>query len=345
VQTGARLAYYGEWLPNTYYLKVTGIPIGVRLDRGFPLLATDAVANFGPYVVLAAAAVAVAFRRRDWRVLPLVGIVLGAAAYSVWAGGDAVEDQGFANRFLSTAAPVLMVLAGLGIAELVALARRGRIAAVVVVAAVAAAVVWVAAGAPEPPATARTGNQPADWLYLAAAALVVLGVPLVVLRRGRDGSKRPAWAGWALAGIAVAVVVVATNQLQYRTWADSDVAAFEQSLTRSALRYRHATTPDAVIAFGAAGSAYFTDRRAIDLLGLSDAKIARQPPRNPVFRPGHDKYDYDYSIGDLRPDVVGPILPVPKVTGYVGVPGHLLEEVLRGSRRVDLRILSGPQPS
>ena len=33
-QTGFRLAYYGEWLPNTYYLKVAGIPLKYRIPTG-----------------------------------------------------------------------------------------------------------------------------------------------------------------------------------------------------------------------------------------------------------------------------------------------------------------------
>ena len=77
------------------------------------------------------------------------------------------------------------------------------------------------------------------------------------------------------------------------------------------------TTPQAKIAVVWAGAApYFFDRYAIDLLGKSDRKIAhldmRIPladPLNPItqytsFYPGHLKWDYGYSIGELKPDVV-----------------------------------------
>jgi len=33
-QTLARYVYYGDWLPNTYYLKVTGWPFVLRILRG-----------------------------------------------------------------------------------------------------------------------------------------------------------------------------------------------------------------------------------------------------------------------------------------------------------------------
>ena len=48
---------------------------------------------------------------------------------------------------------------------------------------------------------------------------------------------------------------------------------------------------------------YFSRRRAVDLLGKSDWHIANGAPAGP-FRPGHNKWDYRYSILELEPDVV-----------------------------------------
>ena len=41
----------------------------------------------------------------------------------------------------------------------------------------------------------------------------------------------------------------------------------------------------------------------VDLLGKCDRHVATLPARAPIH-PGHDKWDYEYSIGKLRPDVV-----------------------------------------
>jgi len=51
---------------------------------------------------------------------------------------------------------------------------------------------------------------------------------------------------------------------------------------------------------------YFSDRYCIDLLGKSDRHIARQPMHAfpGGFRPGHQKWDYHYSLEKLEPDVV-----------------------------------------
>ena len=68
------------------------------------------------------------------------------------------------------------------------------------------------------------------------------------------------------------------------------------------------TTPDATIAISGAGIVpYFADRTFIDVLGKNDKYIAHTPAHAdvlPEFVPGHMKWDYDYSIGELKPDVV-----------------------------------------
>lgn len=72
------------------------------------------------------------------------------------------------------------------------------------------------------------------------------------------------------------------------------------------------TSPDASIAVVAAGAIpYFTDRYSLDLLGKNDVVIAHEKVHGggglasvKNFRPGHMKWNYDYSIGKLKPDVV-----------------------------------------
>jgi hypothetical protein len=48
---------------------------------------------------------------------------------------------------------------------------------------------------------------------------------------------------------------------------------------------------------------YYSNRKTIDLLGLNDPVIARAAPSGP-FYPGHDKWNYDYSILQLKPDLI-----------------------------------------
>lgn len=64
------------------------------------------------------------------------------------------------------------------------------------------------------------------------------------------------------------------------------------------------TTPEAVIAVHAAGQIpYYSERTTIDLLGLNDPVVAMGEGHG-EFYPGHNKWDYGYSIGELQPDII-----------------------------------------
>jgi hypothetical protein len=49
---------------------------------------------------------------------------------------------------------------------------------------------------------------------------------------------------------------------------------------------------------------YYSERYAIDLLGKSDSHIAHLPVVSNGRMPGHNKFDFDYSLGVLKPDLV-----------------------------------------
>jgi len=82
----------------------------------------------------------------------------------------------------------------------------------------------------------------------------------------------------------------------------------DKYMVKVGLKLKEVTTPDAKIAVLWAGAIpYFSDRFSIDFLGKTDAFVSHLPARVTTykdFHPGHNKYNYDYSIGKLRPDVI-----------------------------------------
>ena len=102
-----RRVYYGDWLPNTYYLKVYGVEAlharGFAYGRAF-------VFDHAVLLTLAAAA-AVRTLRTDRRGVILFVMVLSALGYVVLTGGDMF---GF-FRFFAHVMPVIFVFATLGI--------------------------------------------------------------------------------------------------------------------------------------------------------------------------------------------------------------------------------------
>lgn len=103
-----RHAYYGDWLPNTYYLKVAGrsglAMLGLGYAKGF-------VAAYPTAIVLAGAAlVSSPDRRVRWLLVPLA--LIGVRLMLV--GADMFEH----SRFVAPALPVLLVTAAAGIATM-----------------------------------------------------------------------------------------------------------------------------------------------------------------------------------------------------------------------------------
>ena len=72
------------------------------------------------------------------------------------------------------------------------------------------------------------------------------------------------------------------------------------------------TPEEAVVADSAAGSVfYFSRRTGVDLLGKTDPYIARQAPAAGGMVPGHNKFDYSYSLDERRPDYVVSVFVLP----------------------------------
>ena len=103
-------------------------------------------------------------------------------------------------------------------------------------------------------------------------------------------------------------------------WKPPFQAADNAFHVRQALDILRLTSREAKIGVCWAGIVpYFTDRYCIDLLGKTDRRIAHEQAhllRGPgssgalTFLPGHNKWDYAYSIGEFQPDVVTAIWPV-----------------------------------
>jgi len=109
---GFRLAYYGEALPNTYYLKLEGLED--RWSRGFGY-----VLGFGKryfVVLLLAVGTAAILWRSDRRARSLLTSLAPPLIYSTIVGGDDFNPF----RFFAHVMPELLVWAALGAARLVA---------------------------------------------------------------------------------------------------------------------------------------------------------------------------------------------------------------------------------
>jgi len=103
IMTLFRLVYYHEFLPNTYYLKMTGYPVILRISRGFwmfmkMILQEKLIPFLVPFAAL--------FFIKDGNILFLLYIFLIQSLYSIYIGGDAWDNAIGANRFITQTMPV-----------------------------------------------------------------------------------------------------------------------------------------------------------------------------------------------------------------------------------------------
>ena len=180
-QTGFRLAYYGEALPNTYYLKVEGISLTTRLDRGSRAFGALVVSELA--IVFALAGIALVYRRSA-RALLLALLVLAAVAYSVFVGGDAWEYLEYANRYLAPLGPLLLLLAAVGVVQVAALARSRQVVVLVGLTALVVVAATVNANIDTDPhftlrvASLLTTLDRAHWIAVFGAAALLLAAAL-----------------------------------------------------------------------------------------------------------------------------------------------------------------------
>jgi len=311
--------YYGSALPNTYYLKLAGVTLADRLARGIPaLILTIGRSLVGAILPIAALALARPRGRMAREMLLLISLVFAQCAYSVYVGGDAWEWMGYANRYIAVILPSLSVLTAAGIDGAIGNARSGRLlgpAFAVAVAAHAALAVMLA--------RANRGIDGfavelfrADAARFAVAismiALALVAVSLVVTRRR------------TIAGVAV-VVWLLTSGVPFGRWVLENGFAVpeDERAARLGLLLRTTLAAEASYAVCWAGSIpYFAERTAIDLLGKSDPVVARMPPAIPEFVPGHNKWNLEYSLGRLRPDLACDLPRRASETPYLNSQGY-----------------------
>jgi hypothetical protein len=253
-QTLWRYSYYGEFLPNTYYLKATGYPIIYRWTRGL-----YALYHFlqQPNLLIALAPIAYALWKRTQETNLLLVLIGIATAYSIYVGGDAWEEAGGANRYLLPVMPLYFILLFRMIEELwqrvgehTRVKRWG----------LAIPIVLLYLGFNTPNVTAYNPNSLED--------LLLLGKPYAV----REHAAR----------------------IEQAKWIDEH------------------TTPKATIAVAWAGiTPYFAERKYFDMYGKVDPVISRLEAKPyqfasnlTAFFPGHNKWNYGYTLGALKPDII-----------------------------------------
>ncbi|MCC7117822.1 MAG: DUF2029 domain-containing protein [Anaerolineales bacterium] len=238
--------YFGDFLPLTYYQKVTGYTVFERARKGLLVFvefsARDTLALF-----LFAMAGLIFYKQRSLETFLLLAVFLAQCAYSIYVGGDYAEvETNAANRFITQGMPSLFILF--------------------------------------------------SWMIARIHTDLITAQPQLAESKLRVNPAIPL-------GIIVLLIISGEPWFSY---AINNAPLLKADIRRVklALHIKANTAPSAVIAVHAAGQIpYYSERPTIDLLGLNDPIVAKGQGEG-EFYPGHNKWNYYYSINELRPDVI-----------------------------------------
>jgi hypothetical protein len=260
-----RLWYYGAPLPNTYFLKATNLPVNFRLNQG--VLYTVGIL---PVLIFSGLVLMRRLRKQPLKECrkPLFAAMLSMLAlyfiYVVWVGGDAFAG----SRLFASVWFIPCVALGLfSVRESFTISGRWLLALLFI------------------------GVSLAPWNYYTAQSywLQLRGLDRA-LRTGHGLSYSDPTADQL--SIHTQNLMVLTNENLMNVW---DCIEIRRDARQRGVR-------DLSMAVYYAGTApYFCPEfLAVDLLGKSDAVIAKEMPHLPG-RVGHNKYDYEYSLSHYHP--------------------------------------------
>jgi hypothetical protein len=326
-----RWVYFHDLLPNTYYLKLQGIPLEVRLLRGGDAM-LDTLRMHWPLLLAVAIGVVPQLpwlRWLRWLRLALsralrrppppapVADVAEQGKKDLASPLEREGDSGWGNRLALPAAVFVLccaysVYVGGDAWEEEVSANRFVVFAMPMVFVLFNALANQALAAArlrrrrrrtarEPGASGGGGAADGDGFH--------------------DGLRDPLALRCALLA-ATAAALFAANSLWQPESAEESWRKFAAvSRPTEADKYREIiglvrtarklAAPSAVVAVTWAGTpAYFSDFRMVDTLGYNDRHIAREKPARELtednfedYVPGHAKWDYDYLLEERRPDI------------------------------------------
>jgi len=218
--------------------------------------------------------------------------------YSIWVGGDAWEWNRMANRYVSIGLPSAVVIVFIVLGSILAKSNQEAFRSPLNVLLL----------------TPLLGLMYTIFIFSDTNlyASLMLGIVLillsVVLFANIARIKSSQFQSAILTMVVISfMVLTTTSAFPAAAWLinrGGGHVAHDQLVTAYGKALALVTQKRAVIAVVWAGAtAYYSRRPMVDLLGKSDRVIAKVPPIGDLH-PGHNKYDYEYSIKQLQPDVV-----------------------------------------
>lgn len=289
--------YYGDFLPNTFYLKTGGFSLIEKIPRGF--LSSF---NLLPLIIFAFSLIIsrpyIKENKKHLHSIFFVSFFL--IIYNIYIGGDAWEVYKFANRFITPIIPLIFVLIPLFDSKNIF--KNNKLFNFILF-----GLLSISAFLVQLNVESLLGLEPIR-LYLNQHEIFYLIAVFFFLIYIKSS-----YTSQYLLAILF-TLFLSYSHIQYMFTEEVQVTGTDNLNVVIAKKINQVTKPDAVIGlFWAGNLSYYIDRPVIDFLGKSDRFIAKNPPVREItesrynfsdFHPGHNKWNFQYSISNLSPDII-----------------------------------------
>lgn len=289
--------YYGDFLPNTYYLKTGGFSLIEKIPRGvlssfkiLPLLIFIfylLINNFS--------------KKENFRlIVPIFIISFYLTTYNIYIGGDAWEVYGFANRFITPIIP--LIFASIPLLLPSKSLKKNKFFNLTLLLFFVASTFLIQLNVNQ-----LLGFETLIIEIRIHEILYIICVLILIFLLKTKVSHQ-----YVLA--ILFTLFLSSSHFQYMQNEEVQITSTDYLNVVIGKKVNTITSSEAVVGvFWAGNLSYYIDRTTIDFLGKSDRYIAKGPPvREEVsskynfsdFFPGHNKWNFQYSIGELVPDII-----------------------------------------
>ncbi len=295
-----RLYYFGDYLPNTFFLKVS-VPLTERLYYGGKFIFYSFLESWALYFLLFIILLfinRILFKKYYFFFL----IYIISIAYSIYVGGDSWENNFFPNRHITAgiavSAPLFFSLLIISLRDNIKYKQICILFAVMLGVCMLYFLFFYKSGSSRM-YFGRFGNMGLALIVF----LFICAVGLYKLSTNYTESRE-----YSVISILFLVIWLHMNAYSFLgfKWYKCKDVQDSKSLALFALDLKKYSDPSIKIGVTFAGvTPYFSGRYSVDLLGKCERKIAKMPRRKEAhFKSGHMKWDLIYSIQQYHPDMI-----------------------------------------
>ena len=290
--------YYGDFFPNTLYLETGGFLLIEKIPRGiissfriFPILL------FQSFILLK-----YFLDKRDSRKLYLIFFITSSLTiYNILMGGDNWEVYGFANRTLTLAVPIGLATISLANMDKFFTSKKSINIIFSLLLVLGVFSLQLNLYNIKNVSISQFAFNSFEIVYFLFSCL------FITMLKNRKYSSY-------LLGI-IFTIFLSYSHVSYLINTELQISSTEFLNTQIGIELRNFTSQDAKIGVLWAGNiGYYSERELIDFLGKSDKYVAKSSPVRYLnesqkynfndFDPGHNKWNFEYSIGTLNPDII-----------------------------------------